>query len=180
MLTTIKRWILNPPKYMEKEKDRLRANISQDWREILVIDFIIVSFLLASIHQLAFVFGRGVITLVPVLKAIGIDGSIWILSRAVSKRLFAGRGNKLTQVFLWIGILIFVILTTIVNTLYELWDRSVPVGYVDFVIDSDILILFTKSVGSMFLAVIILFLTFVRAILHKNMEKSIVDITGGK
>lgn len=176
MFTKLKNWILNPPSFVKDEKERLTASLASDWREIVIIDLIIFSFLLASIHQLAFVFGRGEITLTAILKAVGIDGAIWILSRAASKRIANGKGNFLTMSFLWIGILVFLALTTVVNTLFEIWDKTAYPGNIEFVLGDTDLVLFTKMIGSTFLAVIILFLTFVRAILNKNMEKSIEGI----
>lgn len=174
ILKILKGWkkrLETPPAHvLDADKNR-RMFIAQDWREILIVDVIIWFFLIASIHQLAFVFGRGDTSLFSYLKAIGTDGTIWLLSRGVAKRSLSNSYRRdWLHVLLWVGLVVFLAITTISNTLYELWDQTAPPGMIAFSEMSTGLILFTQILSSSFIALIILFLTFIRAKLRGSLS----------
>jgi hypothetical protein len=176
----ISKKILNPPSYILDIKNNLRALLAQDYREILLTDLIIFFLLAASIRQITFVFSHGAMDVWSVAKAIGIDGAIWLLTRISSKRIFTSLSSKRSRffqsVFLWTAIIVLLTIATTVNVLYEIWAPNAKVGSIRFFIDSDPLVLFTKMLSSSFLAFMILFLTFVRATLTKNMIDSFSDL----
>lgn len=166
--------------------ERLRDSLDADYREILAVDLIIWLFLLASIPQIAYVLGRGEYTVISVLKALGIDGAVWLLSRAVAKRT-ANRFSSVkmppadqagifwTRVMLWSGIVIFLILTTAMNTAFEFWEPTGIEGVIAYSVPRDRAVVYTHLMSSSFLAVIILFLSFTRTLLAKNFEQSYED-----
>lgn len=183
--------------------ERLRDSLDADYREILAVDLIIWLFLLASIPQIAYVLGRGEYTVISVLKALGIDGAVWLLSRAVAKRTAnrfssvetpagdrGGAGSSgvtgssgaadssgvfWTRVMLWSGIVIFLILTTAMNTAFEFWEPTGIEGVIAYSVPRDRAVVYTHLMSSSFLAVIILFLSFTRTLLAKNFEQSYED-----
>lgn len=169
MIDWLKRFVLKPPAYLTDSRRRAQAAIAQDWREILLIDAVILFFLGASVHQIATEFGRGDPGIFDYLKALGIDGAIWILSRAVAKRVLVGDDRKGTKAVLWFGLIVFMLLTTAVNTMYEFRDPYAPEGSLIYSFNLEAMAITSKILASSFLAVIVLFLTFARMILAKNM-----------
>lgn len=180
LATWVSKKILNPPNYVLDVKNNFRALLAQDYREILLTEIIILFLLAASVQQMAFVFGRGQIDARALCKAIAIDGAIWLLSRLASKRVFSVAKSKrsrfFTQLFLWSGVFVLLAFATFLNSLYEIWNLRLRPGTIGFYIDQDPLVLTTKFLSSSFLAVMILFLTFVRATLTKNMIDSFSDL----
>lgn len=186
-----KKWwkkVLSPPDHIVDESTSIKSHLASSWRQIILVDVIIWVFLIASIQQLAFVFGRGELSFVAYAKAIGIDGSIWLLSRTIAMNyahqavVKAGRGikavqsnNSMVRIVLWSGLLAFMAATTVVNVYYELWERSATPGEIVLQDAVDYSILAVQMLSSAFLAIIILFMTFVRALLQRDMKESFRD-----
>ena len=141
-LIKLRKWWLTPPNSILNQNKNLKYSLASDWREIIYIDIIIWLFLLASVHQISYVFGRGVPGFFDYLKALGLDTAIWILSRAIA-RAHVLRGSVSmrdpVQIVLWSGLMIFLILTTMFNVIYELtreyssgsiiYNRAGPIFY---------------------------------------------------
>jgi hypothetical protein len=130
------------------------------------------------------------------LKAIGIDGAIFFLSQAIAKRALevftapkkatvgrprkdapaaasvqsmADRDSRRATLFLWIGVSVFMVLTTTMNTLYEFWDTGASPGVIAYDGAGDFLVIMTKVLSSSFLAPVVIFMTFVASLLERQM-----------
>lgn len=193
----LKFW-LEPPDHALNQERNLKSALASDWREIIYIDVIIWMFLLASIHQVAFIFGRGNPEFFHYAKSGGLDAAIWILSRSIAKssllsdrlakilepyqrRLNISTGfnwsKYITLAVLWLGLIFFLSYTTTVNTMFELWDYRAPAGAIRYVTVTNKMELLTRLISSSPLAFIILFLTFVRMLSQKNMADTYTRIT---
>jgi len=176
MFQKIKEFLLSPPKFLESKDQRLKSQIAQDWREIITIDVIIFAFLAVSVRNLAFVFGAGQLTFLSVVEAIAVEFSMWVMSRAVAKRVFAYENRFWTKLFLWLGILVFVGISTSVNVLYGMWDHSAESGIIKFITDDSALVVYTKHVAYAFLGVIIIFMSLVKGLLFPDITRAIEDM----
>lgn len=193
---TIKRKIDTPPAYLTNEARYHRVKLASTRREIIIVKGITWLFLIASIHQVAWIFSRGEPTLFNYLKAIGIDGAIFFLSQAIAKRALevftapkkatvgrprkdapaavsaqsmADRDSRRATLFLWIGVSVFMVLTTVMNTLYEFWDTGAGTGVIAYNGSGGFLVILTKVLSSSFLAPVVIFMTFVASLLERQM-----------
>ena len=196
-------WWVEPPDHALNKNLSLRAALASDWREIIILDVIIWAFLLSSIHQVGFVFGKGNPSNFDYLKAFGLDAAIWIISKAIAKsyimsdrldvflspvrrryrdiddrsifhRIFDGVNWKRvrTQSVLWFGLLVFLFLTTSFNVVYEMWDHTGSTGDIRLISGDSDATVFIRYLSSVYLAFVIIFLTFVRMLLQKNMSSA--------
>lgn len=84
----LKKRIDTPPAYLLNEAKYHKTRLAHTRREILTVKAITWLFLIASIHQVAWIFSGGDPELWHYLKAIGVDGAIFFLSQAITKRAF--------------------------------------------------------------------------------------------
>ena len=190
-----KRWreLWSPPAHALDDAKSFRHYLAVDWREIILIDLTIWAFMIPSMTQMAYVFGDGYATFTSYSKAAGLDVVIWLLSRAVGRlsigaqqraaqasveRLTYKRGGRVaagvrgvrnygTSIMLWTGLLVFIGITTAVNTLYEFDNPGKPGMQYNIPYNIDLL---RMVLASSLLGFIILFLTFVRQLRHESMR----------
>lgn len=158
--------VFQPPKSVsEDSKKAYQKRIVSEWRELIFIDIIIIAFLIASAHQLAYFFAGGEPTFWSWVKAIGFDGAIALFSRNVSRAAVLKEKARGT----WIALIVLMAVTVLCNIGYEWLIETGGVG-VDYVVTDPI-----KNIRALLvsgsLAIIILGITAVRALAAKSFEQ---------
>lgn len=179
----LKQRILTPPQHLLQESKSQKAQLAADWRYLLLLDLLIWAFLLPSISHLAFIFGWGEPGVVNYIQALAFDYGIWFFIRSISRRLvdnykiklqFSKASGKLLKSLekpkndwlvlsvLWGCLMILVVISTSLNVLYELWDTN-------FQMRESFVTLYARTSGSGMLVIMVVLLSFVRALQEKSM-----------
>lgn len=169
MIDTIKklyRQIVKPPRVAtDNQKQEYIRKISAEWREILLIDVIILSFLVASAHQLAYFFEGGEPGVFSWIKAIGFDGAIALFSRHVSRAKVLNEKAR----GVWFVLIILMAITVACNMGYEWLKETGEISENAIVRDR------VKNIKALIvsgsLAIIILGISSVRATIMKSFEE---------
>lgn len=149
----------------DNSKQAYIKKVASEWREILLIDVIIIAFLIASIHQIAYFFEEGEPTKFTWLKAFGFDLAIVVFSRHVSRAKVLNEKAK----GVWVVLIFLMLITIICNVGYE-W-LQIKGEWGDGFIVTDTLKNFKAIITSGSLAVIILGISVVRANIMKSFEE---------
>lgn len=106
--------VTRPPK-IEKEKTSLARKILSEWRELLVIDFVIIAFTFSSMYRIAVFFAGDLRPdFSSWLEAFGVDVAIVVLARSVTRSVQL----KEPAWPLWAGLLILTYLSVYANYSY--------------------------------------------------------------
>ena len=152
-----------PPRFLTEDSQVFyQKQIASEWRELIFIDVIIIVFLLASEHQLAYFFEGGQPGFWSWLKAIGFDGAIALFSRNVSRAVVLGESAKAT----WWALSILMVITVAANVGYE-WLIETG-GWGDRYVVRDTLKNVRALLISGSLSIIILGISAVRAMVAKS------------
>ena len=158
--------IFKPPKFLTDDSQSFyQKAIASEWRELIYIDLIIIIFLLASAHQLAYFFEGGDPGFWSWLKAIGFDGAIALFSRNVSRAVVLGESATAT----WWALSILMAITVAANVGYE-WLIETGQWGDDYIVEDTL-----KNARALLisgsLSIIILGISAVRAMVAKSFSE---------
>lgn len=155
-----------PGKFVtESTRKSLQRQITSEYREIILVDLLIIIFLAASAHQLACYFeGNLEPSFWSWVKAVGFDGAIALFSRNVSRAVVLRESARAT----WWSLIFLMIITVFANLGYEHLKYTGGIG--EDYIDYDLIRNIRGALISGSLAIIILGISAVRALAAKSFE----------
>lgn len=159
------RKVFKPPKFLtDDSKAFYSKRIAQEWRELIYLDMILIMFLLASAHQLAYFFEGGKPGFFAWVKAIGFDGAIALFSRNVSRAAVLKEKTFAT----WAALITLMLITVAANVGYEWLIEKGQIG-IDYVV-TDPLKNIRALIISGSLSIIILGISAVRAVVARSFD----------
>ena len=168
MLKKIKNFlkkIWEPPALTNNWKTIHKKKMASEWRELLLIDIIIIAFMIASMQQLAVFFAKGEPTIWAWLKSAAFDGAILLFSRNVSRAYVLGEKARGT----WFALVFLALITVFANIGYEWFVEEGGIG--DKYILKDWILNIRAALVSGSLPLIVVFMSTVRALAAISFEK---------
>jgi len=160
------RKFMKPSRFIQGDsKIYYQKRILSEYRELLIIDAIIIVFLLASAHQLAYFFEGGPPAFWSWIKALGFDGAIALFSRNVSRAAVLKERSRGT----WTALIFLMLITIFCNLGYEWLRETGGIGEEYIVRD------YYKNIRGFLisgsLAIIILGMSAVRSLAARSFEE---------